>query len=53
MAVAPASPIRRWQLFLLVAIVVVIILLIVVQNIADFFTNYLWYRYARATPSGG
>lgn len=47
-AVVAASPIRRWQLFVLVAIVVIIILLIVVQNVADFFTNYLWYRYAGA-----
>jgi uncharacterized membrane protein (UPF0182 family) len=42
---APASnPIRRYQLLLLGAIVAIIILLIAVQGLADFFTNYLWYR---------
>ena len=47
-ALSTASPIRRYQLWLLIAIVVIIVLLVAVQGIADLFTNYLWYRSVRA-----
>jgi uncharacterized membrane protein (UPF0182 family) len=40
----PGRPLRRYQLWLLVTIAFVIVLLIVVQAIANFFTNYLWFR---------
>lgn len=43
-AMAPASPIRRYQLLVLGAIVAIIVLLIILQETADLFTNYLWFH---------
>jgi len=37
-------PIRRYQVWILVAIAFVIVALIVVQGIANLYTNYLWFR---------
>ncbi len=42
---APSThPVRRYQVWLLLAIIAVIVLLVVLQGAADLFTNYLWYR---------
>jgi uncharacterized membrane protein (UPF0182 family) len=41
---APTHLVRRYQVWILVLIVVVIFGLILVQELADVFTNYLWYR---------
>jgi hypothetical protein len=38
------ASIRRYQVWILVAIAFVIVALIVVQGVANLFTNYLWYR---------
>ena len=37
-------PVRRYQLWVLGAVVFLIIAVIVVQGLANFYTNYLWYR---------
>ncbi len=43
-AITPASPIRRYQLLVLGVIVAIIIVLVILQETANFFTNYLWFR---------
>src|SRR5271165_2443477 len=37
-------PVRRYQLWVLGAVVFLIVAVIVVQGLANFYTNYLWYR---------
>jgi uncharacterized membrane protein (UPF0182 family) len=39
-----SRPPRRYQLWVLGAVVFLIIAVIVVQGLANFYTNYLWYR---------
>ncbi|MGA3353449.1 MAG: UPF0182 family protein [Acidimicrobiales bacterium] len=41
---ARPRPVRRYQLWVLGAVVFLIIAVIVVQGLANFYTNYLWYR---------
>ncbi|HTY98183.1 MAG TPA: UPF0182 family protein, partial [Solirubrobacteraceae bacterium] len=41
---ARARPVRRYQLWVLGAVVFLIVAVIVVQNLANFYTTYLWYR---------
>jgi len=35
---------RRYQAWIVGAVVFVIVALIVIQGLANFYTNYLWYR---------
>jgi uncharacterized protein len=41
---ARSRPVRRYQAWILAAVVFLILMLIVIQGIANFYTNYLWYR---------
>ena len=38
------QPSRRYQVWIVGAVVFVIVALIVIQGLANFYTNYLWYR---------
>jgi uncharacterized membrane protein (UPF0182 family) len=42
--VAPTRLVRRYQVWILAIIIAVIFGLILLQELADVFTNYLWYR---------
>ena len=42
-------PGRRYQAWVVGAVVFVIVALIVIQGLANFYTNYLWYRSVRFT----
>jgi len=39
-----SRPVRRYQLWALGAVAFLIVAVIVVQGLANFYTNYLWYR---------
>jgi len=39
-----SRPVRRYQLWVLGAVAFLIIAVILVQGLANFYTNYLWYR---------
>ena len=46
---ARMRPGRRYQAWVVGAVVFVIVALIVIQGLANFYTNYLWYRSVRFT----
>jgi len=39
-----SRPVQRYQVWILGAVVFIILALIVIQGLANFYTNYLWYR---------
>ena len=39
-----SRPVQRYQVWILGAVVLIIVALIVIQGLANFYTNYLWYR---------